>query len=371
MGRWKGLAGLLVAVAAAAHGGPAPGAEPWRPAGEPRQWAFPRDHGAHPDHATEWWYVTGNLRDGQGRPYGYQLTVFRVGVRRRPPRPDNPWSLRDLFLGHFAVTDGARGRFRFAEQLSRAGPGLAGASTQGLDAWVLGWRIRMEAGRIRLRARTEAMEVELSLEPRKPVVLHGRQGVSRKGPRPGQASYYASFTDLATRGWIRVEPGGDRIPVEGRSWFDQEFGSNQLAEDQAGWDWFGLHLSDGRDLMVYLLRKTDGSVEPASSGTLVEADGASRHLPLGEIRVEVLDRWKSPHSGARYPSRWRLQIPSAEIDLTLAPLVADQELRTRGTAGVTYWERAVEGEGTSRGRPVACEGYVELTGYAGSLGGLF
>ena len=164
---------------------------------------------------------------------------------------------------------------------------------------------------------------------------------------------------------------GTPIEVQGVSWFDQEFGSNQLALDQKGWDWFSLHLSDGRDLMIYFLRLKDGSVEPASSGTLVAQDGASRHLKFSDVKISILDRWKSPRSKAEYPSRWRIQVPQERIDLTLAPWVADQELNPGGSTGIAYWEGAVAGKGTSGEREVSCEGYVELTGYVGSMGGLF
>jgi predicted secreted hydrolase len=138
-----------------------------------------------------------------------------------------------------------------------------------------------------------------------------------------------------------------------------------------GWDWFSLHLSDRRDLMIYFLRKSDGSVEPTSSGTLVSPDGKATPLNLSKINVEALDHWKSPKSGGKYPSRWRIRIPSAGIDVTVKPLVAAQELVTEGSTGVVYWEGAVEGKGRSREKEVTCEGYVEMTGYAGTLRGLF
>jgi predicted secreted hydrolase len=355
---------LVLAWASGARGD-----EGWLQADAPWAWSFPRDHGAHPDFRTEWWYFTGNLRDARGARYGYQLTFFRQGVNREPPHPENPWSLRDAYLAHFALTEAEGPRFRHAERLTRAGPGLAGAAEGRMEVWNLDWSAALEGETIRLRARTREMGLELELVPRKPVVLHGQGGLSRKGPAPGQASYYASFTDLATAGRLVLEPGAEPVAVTGTSWFDQEFGSNQLSEDQAGWDWFSLHLSDGRDLMVYLLRRNDGSLETASSGTLVEPGGAARHLPLGDIEVEVLGRWQSPRSGASYPSRWRLRVPGVEV--VVAPLVPDQELDTRESTGVVYWEGAVAGEGTSEGCPVTCEGYVELTGYAGELGGLF
>jgi predicted secreted hydrolase len=159
--------------------------------------------------------------------------------------------------------------------------------------------------------------------------------------------------------------------VKGVSWFDHEFGSNQLTPDQAGWDWFSLHISDGRDLMLYLLRRRDGTVEAASSATMVDRQGQGRHLPLPAIRIEALDHWKSPASGGTYPSQWRIRIDEEGLDLVVSPLIPNQELATGGSTGVTYWEGAVEGKGTSAGRSVTCRGYVELTGYAGALGGLF
>lgn len=371
MGRRMLLLGAVAGLALLAAG-PAPGAgDAWPQADRPRAWSFPRDHGAHPEYRTEWWYFTGNLADGAGRRYGYQLTFFRQALRAAAAIPANPWSVRDAYLAHFAVTEADPPRFRHADRLSRAGPGLAGAREGGMDVWLLDWSARQEGGAIRLGARTADLALELELTPRKPVVLHGAGGVSRKGPGPGQASYYASFTDLATRGTLRLAPGGQPVAVTGTSWFDQEFGSNQLAADQAGWDWVSLHLSDRRDLMVYLLRRTDGSVEPASAGTLVEPDGRSRHLALGELTLEALAAWKSPRTGAEYPGRWRLRVPAEGVDLTLEPLVPDQELTTEGSTRVSYWEGAVLGAGTSNGAPVTAEGYVELTGYAGSLGGLF
>jgi predicted secreted hydrolase len=350
---------------------PAWAAEGWRQAVGPWNWSFPRDHGAHPAFRTEWWYFTGNLRDGTGNRYGYQLTFFRQGVRLKPSNPKNPWSLRDLYPAHFAVTDVRNGSFRFAEQVTRSGPGLSGAVTDGMNVWNLGWSAKMKGDAIHLKAAHEGMEISFELKPRKPLILQGEKGLSRKGPGVGQASYYYSFTDLATRGTIKTANSQMPAPVEGVSWFDQEFGSNVLTKDQVGWDWFSIHLSDGRDLMLFFLRKKDGSVEKESSGTLVEPNGNSSHLKLGEIQLEVLGTWKSTRSGGAYPNRWRIRIPSSGIDLQLAPLLADQELNTAGSTGVTYWEGAVDGNGSSSGKQVSCEGYVEMTGYSGSLGGIF
>jgi len=367
---WK-VVSLAVAAMLSPYGGNETGASEWLRAVEPRSWSFPRDHGAHPEYRTEWWYFTGCLLDAYGNRYGYQLTFFRQGIRKELPVQSTPWSVRDVFLAHFALTDLSSKTFRWTERASRTGPGLAGADSAGMDVWVLNWRARMEGEQILLEAVDEEKGLSLRLRPTKPVVLHGEGGLSRKGEREGQASYYASLTALDTTGLIRSGRDSRPVEVRGKSWFDHEFGSNQLGPDQRGWDWFGLHLSDGRDLMIYHLRREDGSLDPASSGTLVEPEGIWRHLALQDFSVEVTGHWRSPKSGGLYPSRWRIRVPSLELEVELAPLMPDQELLAESSTGVIYWEGAVEGKGRSRGRQVTCEGYVELTGYAGSLAGTF
>ncbi len=352
-------------------GAPALADDGWALADKPRAWSFPEDFGAHPEYRTEWWYFTGNLSDRSGSKYGYQLTFFRQGLRLKLPSPSTSWDIRDLYLAHFALTDVSHEKFRAAERISRAGPGLAGASKKRMDVWLLNWSAKMKDSLISLDARNADMEIHFQLRPRKPPVVHGENGYSRKGPGQGQASYYSSLTDLATRGTLRFDFSRPPIEVHGTSWFDQEFGSNQLTPEQKGWDWFSLHLSDGRDLMLYLLRLQHGSIEPASAGTLIMPDGTARHLKSSDFAVSVLDRWKSPRSGGEYPSRWRIQIAPFKIDLTFAPLLSEQELHSEDSTGITYWEGAVSGNGTVEGRKVSGEGYVELTGYAGSLGGIF
>ena len=277
----------------------------WKQAIGPWEWSFPRDHGAHPDFRTEWWYFTGNLHDAEGHRYGYQLTFFRQGLRKEVPDSDNPWAARDVYFAHFTVTDVFGKHFHVAERISRSGPGLAGASEGGMDVWILDWSAVMTGSVITVSAEDKGMALDLELRPRKPLVFHGEKGLSAKGADEGQASYYTSFTDLESRGTVKAHADAVAVTVEGTSWFDQEFGSNQLGNDQVGWDWFSLHLSDGSDVMVYLLRTKDGSFDPASSGTLVESDGRSQHLNLADISLTVLDTWQSPHSGGAYPSRWR------------------------------------------------------------------
>jgi predicted secreted hydrolase len=346
-------------------------ADGWRQAIGPWKWVFPRDHGSHPEFRTEWWYFTGNLTDPSKNRFGYQLTFFRQGVLLKAKDPTHPWAIRDVYLAHFALTDVSSGQFWYADRVSRQGPGFAGASQDGMHVWLLNWVAKMEGNRIEIEARHQGMELVLDLVPRKPLVFHGKNGLSQKGSMEGQASYYFSYTDLAAKGFIKTPGSQASTRVDGISWFDHEFGSNQLAPDQAGWDWFSLHLSDGHELMVYFLRRKDGAMEPSSSGTLVTRPGNTIHLKRSDINLEVLDYWKSPKSGGRYPSRWRMKVPSAGIEMEISSLVPFQELLTGGTTGVIYWEGAVAGKGTSAGKPITCEGYVELTGYAGSLGGLF
>jgi predicted secreted hydrolase len=365
------LAAAFLAFVLTGMGAYADAADQWQLALEPRAWIFPRDHGAHPAYRTEWWYFTGNLKDDTGNQYGYQLTFFRHGLREQTGSNANAWSVRDIYSAHFTIIDVSIGQFFMDERMSRSGPGLAGALTEQMNVWLFDWKAKMEKNTIFLEAHNNEQQLKLELKPRKPLVFHGDRGLSKKGSKKGQASYYTSFTDLETRGRIQTKPNEPQISVQGTSWFDHEFGSTQLSRDQEGWDWFGLHLSDGRDLMIYLLRKTDKTINQESSGTIIEPDGSFRHLKLSDFSVTILDTWKSPKSSGQYPCKWRIAIPSSQIDILISSLVPDQELDTRQSTGIIYWEGAVAGKGTSANKQAACEGYVELTGYAGSLGGIF
>lgn len=327
---------------------------------------FPREHGSHEEFRTEWWYYTGHLATTQGRRFGYELTFFRRGVDHEHVR-SNPsqWAIRQLYLAHFALSDRGRNRFRYAEKLSRAGLGKAGAEPGRLRVWIDRWSAEADAsglGPHHLQAATDRFAIDLSLTPEKPPVIHGYNGVSRKGAAPEQASHYYSLTRLVTVGSIVVD--GQRETVTGMSWMDHEFGSGDLGEDQVGWDWFSVQLENRTELMYYRLRQADGSADPASSGTLVFPDGRSQPLAADDLRVDTLAYWTSRASGARYPSRWRLSVPSLGLSLELTPYLSDQELMTRRSTQVTYWEGAVQVRGHARDGPLSGQGYVELTGYA-------
>lgn len=327
---------------------------------EPRAFSFPQDHGPHPEFRTEWWYYTGNLATAEGRRFGFQLTFFRSALAPEMPERGSAWATRQAWLAHFALSDVDGERFHAFERWSRGAVGLAGVQSAPFRVWVEDWSAEADGGPVfpmRLRATQGEVALDLRLDQGKSPVLQGERGLSRKSSEPGNASYYYSLTRMPTRGTIRV--GTETFTVTGASWMDREWSTSSLGAGQIGWDWFALQLSDGTDLMLYQLRQTDGRPDPASSGSVVGSDGASRTVALRDFSLEVLDRWQSPDSGVRYPARWRLRVPSEGLDLTVAPLLADQEL----DVSFRYWEGAVAIEGTRRGAPVRGHGYVELTGY--------
>ncbi|MDX2437693.1 MAG: lipocalin-like domain-containing protein [Acidobacteriota bacterium] len=336
----------------------------WLEVAGPPELVFPRDHGAHPDYRTEWWYVTGLVDADDGRRFGFQVTFFRQGLD--PSEPETGSSrlrARQIVAAHLAVADISNQRFHHAERLRRSVGGLAGFSDTGLDVWLDDWEMKTdEAGVVSVQARDAAtgVGVDFELRPQRELVLHGDRGYSRKGADEGNASAYVSWTRLAVEGQLEVE--GSLLKIDGTAWFDHEWGTSQLGEGVAGWDWFSLRLDDGRDLMVYRLRRADGSADPRSSGTLVGPNGGVQRLDRDGVELEVLGWWQSPATGARYPVRWRLRVPDAGIDLEISSLLTASELDGSATTGVVYWEGPVTAIGSTRG-----EGYVEMTGYAGTL----
>ncbi len=320
---------------------------------------FPADLGQHPEYQLEWWYYTGNLADAAGNRYGFQLTFFRRGLTPGLANRESEWGSNQIYFAHFTVTDVAGQTFTFHERFSRGSPGLAGAQSEPYHVWLDDWQAREIApGQVKLKAQADDIALELTLEQAKPVVLHGEQGLSRKSSTPGNASYYYSMTNLKANGAITTPRG--TFSVTGAAWKDHEWSTSSLGEDVVGWDWFSLQLADGREIMYAFLRKKDNNFEEVSGGTLVYPDGAVRPLSLADVEITALETWTSPHSGAIYPAGWRFTIPAEGIDLQIKPLLPHQELRV----STIYWEGAVEIEGTQSGY-----GYVELTGYAGSMQG--
>ena len=329
---------------------------------------FPKDHGSHVGYRTEWWYYTGNLQANSGEQYGYQLTFFRSqisapGAERQWPKPHSAWRTQQVYAGHAAISDISRKRHLQSEQIVRGSLGMAGLSQQAdlTTIFVKNWSVQISPGHHRLKAFSDNFSFELKLLPAKPLVLHGKGGYIRKGSIPERASCYYSFTRLRSEGVLTIE--GRSIPVQGFSWMDHEFSSASLEPDIVGWDWMSLQLSDQTEIMVYLLRERSGQHHSLSSGTFIDKSGKLRHLKKDDFRIDILDTWKSPRSKAVYPARWRLTIFPISIELTITPNLSNQEMHTRASTGVTYWEGSVSANGSAGERPLKGIGYVELTGY--------
>jgi predicted secreted hydrolase len=280
------------------------------------------------------------------------------------PHPTSGWRSQQIFLAHAALTDLHNRRFYTAEDIGRGIPELAGVDRHSdcIRIFLKNWSVSISPFGHALNTRTDDFSFHLNTEPLKAPVLHGNAGYSRKGISPESASCYYSYTRLKTEGTLEI--GGKTLTVSGESWMDHEFSSAPLESDLAGWDWFSLQFDDGSELMLYFLRHKDGSYSPASSGTFVTRTGESAHLVVGDIGIEVLQNWKSPRSGAVYPSRWRLMVKNLGIDVQITTNLEDQEVETPGSTRVTYWEGSVSSRGTKHNQPISGHGYVELTGYA-------
>ena len=362
--RLRSALGFAVACLTLATTGSTFAQSAWKDATAGFEFAFPRDHASHPDKKIEWWYYTGNVATASGRRFGYQVTFFRVGIDATPVNPSR-WAVRDIYMAHLAVSDPEGRRYRFDERLTRGGPGLSGAATDRYRVWNDDWRAGLDAsGRHVLAASSPGAAVQLTLDEGKPPVVNGVNGISQKGARPGNASHYYSLTRMPTRGTLTID--GEEFNVTGESWMDHEFGTSFLEPEQQGWDWLSLQLDDNRELMLYQLRRSDGSRDPRSSGTLVDARGGSRHLTADDFTLTPGQTYKAP-SGATYPVGWTIAVPGEQIVLTVTTPLENQELATTG-AGIAYWEGMVRVAGTARGRAVSGRGYLEMTGYKGSLG---
>lgn len=371
------FAAALASTACSEHGGDAPdvafeqplsvadslgGSNPddlsaYAQALEPRELTFPTDHGPHPDFKTEWWYYIGHLDAPDGRRFGYQLTFFRSALT--PPSETvedddtQTWRTRQLYMAHFALSDLETGAFHSFERFSRGAAGLAGARAEPFRVWLEDWQV--EAADTPENWRVEAVAgkvgIQLELAPGKPRVLHGDRGFSRKGETAGAASYYYSRTRMPTRGTVTT--GESTFEVTGSSWFDREWSTSLLAPDEVGWDWLGGQFDDGRELMIFRLRRRDGS-SARIDGTLVEADGSSRPLRTEGAELTARGTWRSPETGVSYPAPLAIELPAEDLRLEVTPLQPDQELRL----SFVYWEGAVSISGSAPGR-----GYLEMTGY--------
>ncbi|MDZ4798774.1 MAG: lipocalin-like domain-containing protein, partial [Bryobacteraceae bacterium] len=330
-------------------------ADPYRLALPGYKFDFPRDHFNHPEFQTEWWYYTGNLRTPEGRKFGFELTFFRYAVDPSLPKNANVWDVRDVWMAHLALSDIDGGRFLNTERMNRTGPGLAGVDAAKRRIWNGNWSAQWTSpDDQQLRAVADQFAFDLNLHSAKPPVVHGANGVSQKAEGKGRASHYVSLTRLQTKGTITLE--GKPYQVEGTAWMDHEFFSHSMEANQSGWDWFSLQFDDGAELMLYRLRRKDGTIEPLSSGTYVDPAGRTRTLKLADFELKPGEKWKN------YPVEWTLRVPSLRIDVQVRTRLKNQELAGKYGALPTYWEGAIEVSGSHRG-----VGYLEMTGYAGAL----
>lgn len=323
-----------------------------------RVFVFPKDHGAHPDFRTEWWYITGTVKTAKGKELGFQVTFFRTRPRVDTRNPSK-FVPQQVMFAHAALSDPSVGKLRHDQRAARTGFGIAGAKIGDADVRIKDWRlVRLADGRFSAKIAARGFTLNLIFTPTQPPLLQGEGGYSRKGPDPKSASYYYSLPQLATTGTIMHGTSTER--VAGRSWLDREWSSRYLGKTAVGWDWTGLNFDDGSALMAFRIRGTDNRTVWAG-GTFRRANGATVTLKPNDIRFTPTRTWRSKRTGATYPVAQILTIrlPEGEKRLTLTPMFADQELDARSSGLPVYWEGLVR---TRRGR-----GYLELTGYTAPL----
>jgi predicted secreted hydrolase len=321
--------------------------------------AFPRDYFSHSEYQTEWWYYTGNVKSADGHRFGFELTFFRQGISRA--ENTGPWFVHDLWMAHMALSDITGQRFLDEERLNRSGPGVAGVDPETGMVWNGNWQAHIAEREEELRGVADKFGLALKLEPVKQPVVQGQSGISQKAEGAGHASHYFSLTRLATAGSINLD--GKSYQVDGTSWMDHEFFTSSMAANEAGWDWLSLQLADGADLMLYRMRHTDGSVDPYSSGSYVDGGGKAHFLSASDFAMTPADDfWTSAATKAKYPMRWHVSIPRLKIELNVTTPLQSQELVSR--FGTSYWEGAIDVEGTQNQARLNGVGYLEMTGYA-------
>ena len=335
---------------------------PYRVALPGYRYEFPRDFFAHPEFQTEWWYATGNVNSADGRAFGFELTFFRQAVSRDELKR-GAWDVRDIYLAHLALSDLDGGRFYHSERVNRSGPGIAGVDPANGKVWNGNWFATWKNdGTQNLTAQSDEFQFDFTLKPEKAPVIHGENGVSQKAEGAGRASHYFSQTRLATTGTIVLR--GKQFAVSGLSWMDHEFFTHQLGADQTGWDWSSIQLEDKTELMLFILRRKDGSIDPYSSGTYVDPLGQAAHLHANEFALTPSGAtWKSNQTGATYPIAWSVVVPKLEIELSATTRLPQQELTSTSKLAPGYWEGAMEFSGKRGAALIHGAGYLEMTGY--------
>lgn len=330
---------------------------------------FPRDLGPHEAYQTEWWYYTGNLTGADGRPFGFQFTIFRSALTPQPTAVGSgadvsEFRTNQVYLAHFTVSDIANEQFYAHERFSRGAAGLAGAQAVPYRVWLEDWSVaEVGPGQVQLTAVAGDVALNLTLTETLPPVLHGDGGLSAKGEEPGNASYYYSIVQQRAAGTVAI--GDEVVDVTGLAWKDHEYSTSALSAGSVGWDWFSLQFDNGTAVMFFQIRREDGTLEPASSGSFITAGGEVVPLAREDWQMEVRDTWTSPTSGGTYPAGWRIVVPKIGLDITGAPQMPNQELNV----STVYWEGAVAYRGELAGEAVTAVGYTEMTGYAAPIAG--
>ena len=329
----------------------------------PIKFHFPRDFASHPNFKNEWWYFTGNVKTETGRSFGFQFTIFRNSLSADPLKRKSHWATNQFYMGHFALTDIEGNKFYAFERFNRGAQGLAGAQVSPLRVWLDDWMVEgvkdsncAKVPIFFLKANEKNKKINIKLKSAKPIVVHGNHGLSQKGAKPGNASYYYSLTRLKAAGQISLN--GKKFDVSGFAWLEREWSTSAWDEDQVGWDWFSLQLEDGREIMYYQIRNRNGEADIFSKGTFIEKDGSYRTINKNEIELTVLDHWENPQ-GIKYPSKWRMKLLNKNIDLKISPNLKNQEL----PLSIKYWEGSVSFEGFSKDKKIKGLGYLEMTGY--------
>jgi predicted secreted hydrolase len=338
-------------------GGAASAAPPtFAPVTPGRTLAFPQDFGAHPEHRTEWWYVTGWLSTAEGKPLGFQVTFFRSRTEHDPANP-SAFAPKQLIVGHAALSDPATGRLQHDQRSAREGFGLAWARTGNTDLKLDDWRmVRESSGSYRVTIRSSELTLELRLHPTQPVLVQGEGGYSRKGASPQYASHYYSEPQLKVSGNVG-RAGSTPVAVTGSAWLDHEWSSEALQPEATGWDWIGVNLDDGGALMAFQIRSKGGGKLWAHATVRDAAGKLTRYAP-DQVSFTPTARWKSPRTDAEYPVA--TDVATGPLRWQVTPLQQDQELDSRRSTGAVYWEGAVT---VSRDGKRLGRGYLEMTGY--------
>ncbi len=320
------------------------------------QFSFPKDHGSHDNYPMEWWYFTGHLTANENRTFGFEITVFRVGLDDFRVS-DSPWKSKNVFIVHTALTDDQDNKYYHQEELIRENFDLVKSSSETLDISALNHRIKLIKDQLSLSINLPNYQLNLVLQPKKPVILQGADGFSAKSKENGSASLYTSFSNLQGEGELILNH--QNYPITAKVWMDHEVMGKTVNRQEAGWDWFAIQLDNNTELMLYYLKDAAGNVTNYSKGSFINHSGIKENLDLNDYQIEVLDYWKSSETQISYPALWKIKVPKFNLDLTIKPTLANQEFTSKDLS-VTYWEgRSL----VYQSNQVTGQAYVELVGY--------